>query len=218
MSPQLLSLSLLVSLCVGIMAVGEETLEVTAVVSANCTLQCTARYQPGVQYIAVRWYKVSDSPEPSLSGLLSRNLPNGTTRWYVGVQRELDLQGESRDILLPNVTCADRGRYTCHLAAPVGEQNREGQVTLTLTDCPTESPTEKLMTDNYMVIFASVLLLLALLIFLISYRSLTHTLRDRNVTTQKEAFLHANKPLDEKDLDSIKILGPKVSKEKQYWV
>lgn len=68
-----------------------------------------------------------------LSGLLTKDLPNGTTRWYTGVDREVDLLGESRSILLPNVTCADRGVYVCHLAAPVGEQNREGQVLLTLT-------------------------------------------------------------------------------------
>ncbi|XP_034056379.1 CD83 antigen [Gymnodraco acuticeps] len=216
MTRQILSLSLLLSLCLWTLAVEEESLEVRSVVSANCTLQCTARYTPGVQYLAVRWYKVSDAPDPGLSGLLSRKLPNGPTQWYVGVQREMDLQGGTRDIVLPNVTCSDRGTYTCHLAGPVGQQNREGQVTLTLTDCPTDGPTE--MTDAYLVIFASVVLLLALLIFLISYKSLTKTLGDRSKTLQKVAFLHPNKPLDEKDLQSIKILGPKVSKEKQLWV
>ncbi|XP_034003996.1 CD83 antigen-like [Trematomus bernacchii] len=212
MTRQILSLSLLLSLCLGTLAVEEETLEVISVVSANCTLQCTARYTPGVQYLAVRWYKVSDAPDPGLSGLLSRKLPNGPTQLYTGVQWEVDLQGGTRDIFLPNVTCSDRGTYACHLAAPVGQQNREGQVTLTLTDCLTE------MTDAYLVILASVVLLLALLIFLISYKSLTKTLGDRNKTLQKEAFLDPNKPLDEKDLKSIKILGPKVSKEKQFWV
>ncbi|KAK1895118.1 CD83 antigen [Dissostichus eleginoides] len=152
------------------------------------------------------------SPDPGLSGVLSRKLPNGPTQWYMGAQQRMDLQGGTRDIFLPNVTCSDRGTYVCHLAAPVGQQNREGQVTLTLTDCSTE------MKDTYLVIFASVVLLLALLIFLISYKSLTKTLGDRNKTLQKEAFLDPNKPLDEKDLKSIKILGPKVSKEKQFWV
>ncbi|KAI4799785.1 hypothetical protein KUCAC02_016681 [Chaenocephalus aceratus] len=156
------------------------------------------------------------APDPGLSGLLSRKLPNGPTQWYVGVQREMDLQGGTGDIVLPNVTCADRGVYTCHLAAPVGQQNREGQVTLTLTDCPTDGPSER--TDAYLVVFASVVLLLALLVFLISYKSLTRTLGDRSKALQEVAFLHPNRPLDEKDLQSIKILGPKVSKEKQLWV
>ncbi|KAI4799781.1 hypothetical protein KUCAC02_016677 [Chaenocephalus aceratus] len=225
MTRQILSLSLLLSLCLWTLAVEEDALEVRSVVSANCTLQCTARYTPGVQYLAVRWYKVSGAPDPGLSGLLSRKLPNGPTQWYVGVQREMDLQGGTGDIVLPNVTCADRGVYTCHLAAPVGQQNREGQVTLTLTDCPTDGPSER--TDAYLVVFASVVLLLALLVFLISYvsvhtafsaKSLTRTLGDRSKALQEVAFLHPNRPLDEKDLQSIKILGPKVSKEKQLWV
>ncbi|KAK5891706.1 hypothetical protein CesoFtcFv8_012156 [Champsocephalus esox] len=216
MTRQILSLSLLLSLCLWTLAVEEDALEVRSVVSANCTLQCTARYTPGVQYLAVRWYKVSGAPDPGLSGLLSRKLPDGPTQWYVGVQREMDLQEGTRDIVLPNVTCADRGAYTCHLAAPVGQQNREGQVTLTLTDCPTDGPSER--TDAYLVVFASVVLLLALLVFLISYKSLTRTLGDRGKALQKVAFPHPNRPLDEKDLQSIKILGPKVSKEKQLWV
>lgn len=77
--------------------------------------------------------QVREPPAPRLSGLLTKELPNGTTRWYNGVEREVELLGESRDILLPNVTCGDSGMYTCHLAAPVGEQNQEGQVLLTLT-------------------------------------------------------------------------------------
>ncbi len=77
--------------------------------------------------------QVGEPPESRLSGLLTRDLPNGTTRWYTNLEREVELLGETRDIFLPNVTCADSGVYMCHLAAPVGEQNREGQVLLTLT-------------------------------------------------------------------------------------
>lgn len=44
------------------MAVPEDVLEVKSVFGADCTLQCTARYIPGVEYRAVRWYKVKEIP------------------------------------------------------------------------------------------------------------------------------------------------------------
>lgn len=39
-------------------AVTERVLDVKSVVGADCTLPCTAELEPGVQYVAVRWYKV----------------------------------------------------------------------------------------------------------------------------------------------------------------
>lgn len=66
------------------------------------------------------------------NGLLAKNLPNGTTRWYKDVTREVKLQDESLDLVMPNVTCSDSGVYLCFLAAPVGQQNQEGKVLLTL--------------------------------------------------------------------------------------
>ncbi|XP_071325534.1 CD83 antigen isoform X2 [Trachinotus anak] len=182
--------------------------EVRTVAGEDCTLQCTARYKDGVQYRAVRWYKVLEPPSSRLSGLLTRDLLNGTTRWYTGVDREVELVGESRSIFLPNVTCGDSGVYMCHLAAPVGEQNRDGSVVLTVTDCPREKP----MTDTCLVIFASVVLMVALLIFLISYCFLRTVLRDRSKTTKKEVLLDAPlEPLEKKDLKLIYTLGPKPS-------
>lgn len=62
-----------------------------------------------------------------------KHLPNGTTQWYKGAEGEVEFVNESRNILLSNVSCADSGVYVCHLAAPVGEQNREGRVLLALT-------------------------------------------------------------------------------------
>lgn len=73
------------------------------------------------------------TPVPHLMGLLSKDLPNGTAQQYTSEGREAALVAESHNILLPNVTCSDSGLYTCRLAAPVGEQNQEGQVLLTLT-------------------------------------------------------------------------------------
>ncbi|XP_068425125.1 CD83 antigen [Clinocottus analis] len=187
----------------------EAQLEVEAVLGADCTLRCPAALRPGVQYRAVRWYKDGEPPASRLSGLLAKDLPNGTTRWYSGVQREVELLDESRDIFLPNVTCTDGGAYTCHMAAPVGEQNREGQVVLTLRECSPEKP----LTDTFLVLFASVVMMLALLVFLISYFSLRNILKDRIKTPLKETLLDAAlHPLDEKDLRSIYTLGPKACK------
>ncbi|XP_049440858.1 CD83 antigen [Epinephelus fuscoguttatus] len=215
MTTHILNLALLLSLCMChavSMAVERNMLETITEVGSDCVLECTAKYTPGVQYRAVRWYKVEESSQ--LSGLLTKDLPNGTTRWYTGVDREVDLLGESRSILLPNVTCADRGVYVCHLAAPVGEQNREGQVLLTLTDCVDSSTEAVVMADAFLVISASVVLMLALVIFFISYGSLKKILRRQtSKTPKKETLLDAPlKPLEKKDLKLIYKLGPKVSK------
>ncbi|XP_068586017.1 CD83 antigen [Cebidichthys violaceus] len=210
LSPNIKNLALLLSLCV---AFSEALLEVHSVLGADCILECTAAYKPGVEYRAVRWYKDGEPSSSRLHGLLTKDLPNGTTRRYIGLQREVELLDESRDIVLSNVTCGDVGSYTCHLAAPVGEQNREGQVLLELRDCPAAGPTESLVTDTYLVVFATIVLMLALVIFLISYGNLKNIIRDKNRTPKKETLLDASlKPLDKKDLQSIYTLGPKVSK------
>ncbi|KAF1388481.1 hypothetical protein PFLUV_G00090690 [Perca fluviatilis] len=216
MSPEMINFALLLSLlCVCLtagMAVPENSLQVVSYSGADCALQCTAKSKPGVQYRAVRWYKVGEPPSSRLSGLLTKDLPDGPTRWYSGVEREVTLLGESRDIILTNVTCGDAGLYTCHLAAPVGEQNQDGEVLLTLTDC-VDLPTENLMTDTYLVISATVVLMLALVIFLISYGSLKNMIKEGNRRTIKETVLKsALKPLDKEDLKLIYTLGPKVSK------
>lgn len=170
--------------------------------------------------MAIRWYKCGDNPSPRLSGLLTRDLPNGTTKWYAGVEQEVELLGESYSILLTNVTCRDSGVYMCHLAAPVGEQNRNGEVLLSLTDCPVE-PTESEMTksDACLVIFATAVLIVALLIFLVSYACLKNTLWEQTKATKKETLIEASlKPLDKKDLMLIYTLGPKVSTMKHVCV
>lgn len=59
---------------------------------------------------------------------------NSTTQWYAGLERKVELLADnSFDIFLPNVTAVDRRKYKCLLAAPVGEQNQEGQVHLRVT-------------------------------------------------------------------------------------
>ncbi|KAM4601445.1 CD83 antigen [Polymixia lowei] len=171
----------------------------------DTVLRCTAPFKTGVQYRAVRWYKVGEHPSPSLNGLLARNLPNGTTLWYVGLQRDVQLVGDSRDILLPNVTSKDSGLYQCTLSAPVGEQNQDGQVRLTVTGCPEP---EYLMEDVFTVVFASVLLMVALLIFFMSYACLRNMLKEKTKTTKKEKFLNGQAKLLEKKDMLIYTLGP----------
>ena len=46
-----------VCLAVG-MSVSKDMMEVVTYSGSDTPLQCTARYKPGVQYRAVRWYKV----------------------------------------------------------------------------------------------------------------------------------------------------------------
>lgn len=79
--------------------------------------------------------QLRQEPAPGLSGLLMRDLPAGVTYWYnnTDLRTPLILLDGSYSIRLQNVTCADSGRYTCHLSAPVGEQNREGEVLLRVT-------------------------------------------------------------------------------------
>lgn len=79
--------------------------------------------------------QLHSGPSPGLRGLLTRDLPNGQTHWYnnTDLRTPLILLDGSFSIRLRNLTCADGGRYSCHLSAPVGEQNREGEVLLRLT-------------------------------------------------------------------------------------
>ncbi|KAM9851500.1 uncharacterized protein ACBR49_004677 [Aulostomus maculatus] len=190
-----------------------DMLEVTSEVGADSTLTCTAAFQPGVPYLALRWYKVGDPPESHLSGLLTRDLPDGITQWYRGVERRVVLLGQSPDIFLSNLTCQDSGVYVCHLAAPVGQQNQNGRVQLSLTGCPGDSVVEAAATDSRQVILASVVLIAALLLFLLSYATLKTLLRDRHRTAKQEILLDAPlRPLEKKDLLLISMLGPKPSK------
>ncbi|XP_063342920.1 CD83 antigen [Pelmatolapia mariae] len=195
-------------------AVKEDTTEVVVLSSEDSILPCKAKFKSGVQYLAVRWYKVSESPSSARNGLLTRDLPDGTTRWYAGVERDVALVNETHGILLADTTCSDAGVYMCHLAAPVGEQNQDGYVRLVLTDCPA-APTDSLERDDYLIIFASVVIMIALLLSFISYVCLTNGLRERNKqqqqeqTTKEDFFL--NKPVEPKDLKLIYTLGPKPS-------
>lgn len=131
---------------------------------------------------------------PGLSGLLTRDLPDGGIHWYnrTDLRDRLILLDGSHSISLHNLTCADSGSYICHLSAPVGEQNREGEVLLRLageevkhvrllhllnytkvnfglfSDC-LESETATF--DSFWAVFPVMALLFAFLAFGISYVS-----------------------------------------------
>uniref|UniRef100_A0A8C5GYY7 Ig-like domain-containing protein n=1 Tax=Gouania willdenowi TaxID=441366 RepID=A0A8C5GYY7_GOUWI len=96
----------------------------------SCILKCTAKCKPGVQYLRVRWYRVGQ--EETHYGLLTKTLPNGMTKLYVNVDREVKFVGDSYDMILSNVSCSDQALFACYLSAPVGEQNQEGRVQLNL--------------------------------------------------------------------------------------
>ncbi|XP_028282119.1 CD83 antigen [Parambassis ranga] len=218
MCPHMLSRSLMLTALCLLLGVSADMLEVRTLTGAAAELRCTANIKPGARYISVRWYKVKKDPD--MSGLLTRDLgPNGTTRKYFGVQRQVELLGESLNIVLPNVQCNDSGVYICHLAASVGEQNREGRVLLTVTDCPVEATEVKLTTDTYLVIAAIAVLMVALVIFLFSYKCLMNSLKGKNKMPKKVLLnspLHS--PLNKKDLMLIYTLGPKPSTLKHVCV
>ncbi|CAB1334304.1 unnamed protein product, partial [Coregonus sp. 'balchen'] len=182
------------------------TEEVKSVCGEDSILKCKAICKPGVQYRAVKWYKLGEEPSNKESGLLMKRLsPNSTTQWYAGLEREVELLADdSFDIVLPNVTAVDSGRYKCLLAAPVGEQNQEGQIVLRVTGC-LESTDQSEERDTILVL-SIVGLVAALLIFTISYVILRNMLLQRSKKYPQEPLLDA--PLEKKDLMLIYTLGP----------
>ncbi|XP_029592688.1 CD83 antigen [Salmo trutta] len=181
------------------------TQEVKSVCGEDSILKCKAIRKPGVQYRAVRWYKLGEEPYNKESGLLMKRLPNSITQWYAGLERQVELLADnSFDISLPNVTAVDSGRYKCLLAAPVGEQNQQGQVHLRVTGC-LESTYQSEEMDTILVL-SIVGIVAALLIFTISYVILRNMLLQRSKKYPQEPLLDA--PLEKKDLMLIYTLGP----------
>ncbi|XP_004078388.1 CD83 antigen [Oryzias latipes] len=216
----LLASLLLLSACVAVArTVVADTPEVRAPTGWNISLQCTAELKQGVAYLAVSWYKLEKSPSLHRSGLLRKELPDGPTRLYEGMYREVELLDEAHSILLPSLACSDSGVYICSLAAPVGEQNREGRILLSVEDCPTDTVMETVIRDTSLVLFATALLIIALLIFILSHYCLKNTLKEKVKKSKTEILLDAPlKPLEKKDLMLIYTLGPKASSMKHICV
>ncbi|XP_014056375.1 CD83 antigen [Salmo salar] len=173
----------------------------------DSVLRCKANSLPGVKYRSVRWYKLGEEPYNKESGLLMKRLsPNSTTLWYAGLERKVELLADdSFDILLPNVTAVDSGRYKCLLAAPVGEQNQEGQVHLRVTGCVDNKSTDQ-SESNTILVLSIVGLVAALLIFTISYVTVMNMLLQRSKKNPQEPLLDA--PFEKKDFMLIYTLGP----------
>ncbi|XP_071239400.1 CD83 antigen-like, partial [Salvelinus alpinus] len=150
--------------------------------------------------------QLGEEPYNKESGLLMKRLsPNSTTQWYVGLEREVELLADdSFDIFLPNVTAVDSGRYKCLLAAPVGEQNQEGQVHLRVTGCLDNKSTDQSEESNTILVLSIVGLVAALLT--ISYVTVTNMLLQRSKKNPQEQLLDA--PFEKKDLMLIYTLGP----------
>uniref|UniRef100_A0A3Q1EKT7 Ig-like domain-containing protein n=1 Tax=Acanthochromis polyacanthus TaxID=80966 RepID=A0A3Q1EKT7_9TELE len=197
MSPVLLNLSVLLSLgkCVFLnAAVLEDMPQVVFLSKEDGFLPCTAKHKPGVQYRAVRWYKnIHANEQISFTSYCS-----GTQCISVGRVFFKDNFIIDHNVIL-NYFCI----YLCssfHNDCPVG-------------------PTEYKPSDTYLVIFATAVLMLALVIFLLSYYCLKNTIKEKKKMPKKETFLNAPlKPLDKKDLMLIYTLGPKTSTMKHICV
>uniref|UniRef100_A0A8C6U3K0 Ig-like domain-containing protein n=1 Tax=Neogobius melanostomus TaxID=47308 RepID=A0A8C6U3K0_9GOBI len=84
-------------------------------------------------------------------------------KWYVRTDTRVTLDYPSLSLLLPPVTCSDSGVYQCYMAAPVGEQNREGRVGLRVKDCPVDVVTAILNQRELPVLTTTALVLFAVL-------------------------------------------------------
>ncbi|CAB1334301.1 unnamed protein product [Coregonus sp. 'balchen'] len=188
-----------------LMKEAEDTKSICGEVSV---LRCKAHSLPGVTYRSVRWYKLSEEPYNKESGLLMKRLShNSTTQWYAGLEREVELLADdSFDIFLPNVTAVDSGRYKCLLAAPVGEQNQEGQIVLSDRCCLDNKSIDQSEESKTILVLCIVGLVAALLIFTISYLTLMNMLLQRSKKNPQEQLLDAH--LEKKDLMLIYTLWP----------
>lgn len=191
----------------------KEPLPVQCAASSDCSLPCRISWKPRVAYRYLTWYREQDSaPQLGSIALLSWNLTNSTRGEPLGGDVTL-LPDESNAIHLHNVSCTDAGLYSCFLAAPLGDKNRESQLRLSVTGCAGSLPAGSLMTDVTLAM-ATVVLILSLVVFGMSYVCLKNSLslRDRHRSTRKEVVVTLDmplKPLDEKDLMMIRTLGPK---------
>ncbi|KAI7806592.1 CD83 antigen [Triplophysa rosa] len=150
--------------------------EIFSMKGEDVILRCEASSKPGVLYRSVMWYKVTEESEKSprlLNGLVMKKLTKIKSRLeiYKGVTRHVELLENSTNLFLPNVTVEDSGIYSCFLSAPLGHQNQEGDVHLTVYD---DFTIEKLefSNDDTIYIVALAVLVMALLVMYISYVSL----------------------------------------------
>ncbi|XP_066539745.1 uncharacterized protein [Hoplias malabaricus] len=164
--------------------------EVLSTCGEDTLLHCLAETEAGVQYKHVIWYKVNTAPSRKLTGLVMKRLTenNSNIERYKGLNRDVEILGDSQDLLLTNVTLQDAGRYLCFLSAPLGHQNREREIHLSVYGCPKDDARIYAEEILYLML-AVVLLLVALLMYFLSYRCLKDTLNSHS----KPARLKATK-------------------------
>ncbi|XP_059364223.1 putative butyrophilin subfamily 2 member A3 [Carassius carassius] len=158
--------------CLIILAVTEGVRhEIRFFLGEDAVLSCAAKTKPDVQYRSVTWYKVSEEPSQQLSGLVRKRLTenSGDVKKYKGVQRDVRLFESSMSLLLSNVTAEDSGIYKCFLTAPLGHQNQEGVIVLKVDEHATAEKMEFNKSDSLYVVLAVTVLIMALLMFCISY-------------------------------------------------
>lgn len=88
---------------------------------------------------------------------------------YKGVEREFELLESSMSLLLSNVTAEDSGIYKCFLSAPLGHQNQEGEIVLKVDEYATVEKMEFITSDKLYGVLAVSVLIIAFLMFCISY-------------------------------------------------
>ncbi|XP_062394596.1 uncharacterized protein LOC134082702 [Sardina pilchardus] len=157
------------------------TIDHTCTCGSGTELTCMAPAEPGVSYRSVRWYKIDN--ENNLRGLVKKrlSLQNNTVEFYQGLIRHVEFVSEnSSNLVLPNVTASDKGRYMCMLAAPLGHQNQEGEVFLRVKGCPNHDLSE--------LVWAIALLLVSLLLLTISYMFLKNAFRSSKKKLIKESL------------------------------
>ncbi|XP_075873188.1 uncharacterized protein LOC142882358 [Nelusetta ayraudi] len=188
-----------------------EPLPVRCAADSDCFLPCQASRKPGVAYPHLTWYRQQDSaPQLGTRAILSWDLINSTRREPLGRDEEL-LPEDGHAVHLHNVSCTHAGLYSCFLAAPLGEQNQESWLRLSVTGCAGSPTPGSLLTDVTLAV-ATVVLVLSLVVFRMSYVCLRNSLRDRHRPMRKEVVVTLDtplRPLDEKDLMMIRTLGPK---------
>ncbi|KAL4617152.1 CD83 antigen-like [Arapaima gigas] len=180
--------------------------EVRCPCGGDAVLPCAAEAKPGVRYRDVRWYQVSEEPPQQLSGILRKNLLDYTTYLYSGYQRPtMLLDRDSLDLVLPNATAQDSGTYSCFLSAPVGQQNQEGLVRLTVTGCPEETPSSDLWFEGILFFIVG----LSLFLFFICWALLKNLaiLSEKQKQHLKEKIFKS--PLQKKTLHLIYTPGLK---------
>ncbi|KAL2084515.1 hypothetical protein ACEWY4_020033 [Coilia grayii] len=147
-------------------------------------LTCVASAEPGVNYRTVRWYKIDE--DNKLYGLARKRLAphNNTVEYYKDVIRNVEFASEnSSNLILPNVTAKDHGKYICFLAAPLGHRNQEGEVLLTVDGCPEVNSIDFRSLELFIAI---AVLLFSLLIFTMSYIFLRNVLKSSKKKLIKE--------------------------------